>query len=384
MPVRNASRLATLAAPLLYLFVALYALALCVSRPIHNWDMIGYIAAVKSFETSDPATIHAFTYDSLRRSVSADEYRALTTGPFRGAVASSPEALAEQTPFYRIRPLYNGLVYLLHRAGVDIGFATHLLAGLGVALGVLLLYVAARGAVAPPLLFALPPLAMIFGAFEVARLSTPDGLAYLALVLAALLFLRRRFLALYLFAPLCLGLRTDLILFTLPLMLLIAAGARERRRGALIAAGLSVAVAVGIGLVWKAPGWSTLLHFTFVHSDLNPLSSATGVTVREYADILKEGLKSLLYKKPFLLYLIAAGYSLWLIPPTALRSGRALASPAAVLALTGMVFAGAHFLLFPVAWIRFFAAPQLLGALALLGLVSERMQNGPTESAGPL
>ena len=113
MPVRHASRLATLAAPLLYLFVALYALSLCVSRPIHNWDMIGYIAAAKSFETRDPATLHAFTYDSLRRAVTPDEYQALTTGPFRAAVAASPDVLAEQIPFYRIRPLYNGLVYTL-------------------------------------------------------------------------------------------------------------------------------------------------------------------------------------------------------------------------------------------------------------------------------
>ena len=382
MPVRHASRLATLAAPLLYLFVALYALSLCLSRPIHNWDMIGYIAAAKSFETSDPAALHAFTYDSLRRAVTPDEYQALTTGPFRAAVAASPDVLAEQIPFYRIRPLYNGLVYGLYRAGVDIGFATHLLAGLGVALALLLLFPAATSLLARPFLFALPPLAMIFGAFEVARLSTPDGLAYLAFVLAALLVVRRRFRGLYVLAPLCLGLRTDLILFTLPLLLLIAARERAQRRAALVAAVASVAAYVAIAVIWKAPGWATLLRFTFVSSDTHPLTAGGGVTAGQYAVILKEGLKSLLYKKPFLLYLLAAGYSLWLmLAGGGLRN--ALRSPSATLALAAMAFVAAHFLLFPVAWIRFFAAPQLVGALALLGLVSERMKTGPTESAGP-
>ena len=143
-----------------------------------------------------------------------------------------------------------------------------------------------------------------------------------------------------------------------------------------------MATYVAIAVIWKAPGWATLLRFTFVSSDTHPLSAGGGVTVGQYAVILEEGLKSLLYKKPFLLYLLAAGYSLWLmLAGGGLRN--ALRSPAGTLALAAMAFVAAHFLLFPVAWIRFFAAPQLVGALALLGLVSERMKTGPTESAGP-
>ena len=71
-------RLASLLAGLPFLIVAALALYLGIQRPFHNWDMIGYIAAVKAFDSSDAGEIHAYTYQSVRKAVPAEKYRELT------------------------------------------------------------------------------------------------------------------------------------------------------------------------------------------------------------------------------------------------------------------------------------------------------------------
>ena len=108
------------AAPVLYLLIAVLALWQSASKPMHNWDMIGYVAAAKSFEESDASALHDFTYRQLRESVTHKKYTSLASGKgdlYRETISEDPAAFAEQLPFYRIRPVYTGLIYLSTRRG---------------------------------------------------------------------------------------------------------------------------------------------------------------------------------------------------------------------------------------------------------------------------
>ncbi len=69
-----------LPAPLLFFLLAAFALTLSAYKPFLNWDMIGYIAAAKSFEERDFEALHSFTYDQLRHSVPDAIYEVLVQG----------------------------------------------------------------------------------------------------------------------------------------------------------------------------------------------------------------------------------------------------------------------------------------------------------------
>jgi hypothetical protein len=62
---------------LLFFLLAAFAIIMSVYKPYYNWDIIGYIASVKSFEQQDMESLHSFTYDQLRNSLSAERYEEL-------------------------------------------------------------------------------------------------------------------------------------------------------------------------------------------------------------------------------------------------------------------------------------------------------------------
>jgi hypothetical protein len=66
-------------------------------------------------------------------------------------------------PFYQIRPLYTGSIYLLYKLGIDIGFATHIVSGIAVAMALVLLYIMSFSILGHPFSYAVPFFTLIFG-----------------------------------------------------------------------------------------------------------------------------------------------------------------------------------------------------------------------------
>ena len=128
--------------------------------------MIGYIAAAKSFEERDIESLHSFTYSQLRLSVQSETYDNLVEGDFRHTISTDSSAFKELLPFYQIRP-GTGLVYLLYKTGVNIGFATHIVSGVAVVVSIAILYLMSISFLAKPWIYSLPPLAIIFGILDV-------------------------------------------------------------------------------------------------------------------------------------------------------------------------------------------------------------------------
>lgn len=362
-------------APAYYLAFGLALLVSSQLRPYYNWDLIAYVAAAKRIDTSDPVQIHRFAYEELRRSVPPGTYTQRVSGnEYQAAVSSDPQVLAEQLRFYRFRPIYVWAVYGLYRGGLDIVFASHLVSGIAVVLGVGLLYALGRRRLARPFLYALPILAVALGLLQIARLSTPDALAFLGVVAAAYLFLEMR-PGLVVLAPALIAVRTDLILFTLPLLLYLLLRTGGRRRVA-----VALAIVVAVFLTWYLPvrygnpGWLTTFYFWFMERSHVLAGASVSPTLDQYLWALVRGIWQAANDGAFVLHIVIAGWTLALIRARGMFEGwdRLLDSRPAALALICIGYVAAHFVLYPEPVARFFVAEYTLTTLVLFAFLSER------------
>jgi hypothetical protein len=339
------------------------------SRPALNWDLIGYVASVKRSSGASDVQVHTQTYSAVRAAMSPQDYARLTQGPFRKDVAENPALLAEQLPFYGIRPVYVWLLAQLESLGVDLIKATYLVPATGCLAALLLMGLWAQKRLPAAASLALLPAAWLLGMPEVARLSTPDGLALLAVIASSLAFMSRAWILLCALLPLLVGIRTDLILWVAPLGLAIAALAPRHKKAF---AGMALLLAVGtygwINWYHHNPGWAVIFKFTLISNAQPPSTLIASLTWGEYSSVLLRETKMLLANKAMLFYatvLLLAGHLAW-VELKAKGFKAWMIRPENLLQAVCLVFIGAHFVAFPAAWERFFCAPQIVSMLCLL------------------
>lgn len=351
--------------------VAAYVLAASIYFPYHNWDMIMYIAAAKSYEEKNIKSLHNFTYTALRQSVSESRYVNMVQHGYRKAVHEDSSIFKEQLPFYQIRPIYTGTIYLLYKLGMNIGFATYVISGVTVVIALLLLFFMSITFLKNSLAYSIPFFVLIFGATDLAMCSTPDGMAFLAVVLSAYLYLKQRIELLLLLLPIILGIRTDLVLFTLPLLFFIFATNKLFRKQAAISVIISVILYLFINTYWSYPGWATIFYFTLIQNLTHPLSMPPTLTISHYFFALLNGMKGLPINSVFMLYVLISISSFYImVNYIKIKSlSNMFNSPAIVLSVVCIIFVCSHFLLFPVAWTRFFSGAYLIGTFSLLVMI---------------
>jgi hypothetical protein len=352
------------------------------ANPHYNWDMLGYVAAVKAFTVADPVERHRQTFSELADAVPAERRAELVLGnDYRQHMAQDPEAFRQQAPFYRIRLIYTGLVHALSQTGIDPFAATHLVSTLAAAAGLWLLYFAFRPLVAPPLWYAYPLLALPLGVLETARLSTPDALAFLASV-AIVHALLRESRWLYLALPLAILVRTDLILFVLPVLAWAYWTLPRQRPWVLASLALTLITYLGVNRYYGNYGWATLFYFTFIQQSPRPAELVVQFGLKEYLLVLQLAWQQVMVDKAFAVFcgLGLLSLALWRRPVGASPPRqRALG----FLLLLNLGYVVLHFLLFPMIWERFFVAQYLLALVILLVLISNRQSNPLTQGATP-
>jgi hypothetical protein len=357
-----------------YFLFAVYVLLGCLFKPFYNWDVIGYIGAAKSFEQHDPKAIHSFTFEQLRISVSEAKYNELTAKDYyRKTISLDPTAFAEQLPFYQIRPVYTACIYLLYKAGINIVYATHLISGVAVFIGTMFLYYMCKDFLAKPFVYILPPIAIIFGLSDLVKLSTPDGIAFLASIISAYFFMKKRFTILLLFLPILIAIRTDLILFTLPLQIYLGFSAKCKKGLVLLSALASFFVFKGILAYWSNPGWAVTFYSTFVGKITHPISAPSVLTAYEYLHGLFHGIRWMLMNKEFLLYSLVVGYSLYLfsIKAKATSVVSVISLQNVALIFISLFYVCSHFILLPTLEFRYYTAQYILGTFALFSMITE-------------
>ena len=337
--------------------------------------MLGYVATVLAMDQSDPQIIHDQTYEHVRGNVPAETYNQFVDGqadPFRAAMAVDAGGFVQLIPYYKIRPLYNLLVYLLHKMGLSIVQATMVVSAASYAiLGTLIFaWIRHHAGGALGLILALL-LALSHPLLEVGRLSTPDALSAALLVAGLYLLIeRQRTTAFALLALLSIGIRTDNVVYVglllIGLQLRPPSGARigMARTLAWLAAALGSYLMINH---WAGHyGWATVFQHTFIEKITNPAGTQVSVSFLDYAlSVVKQGLASM-RDSGLLLFTLLAILAL-LVART--RRGQGIARTHAdhiVIAAASVVV---HFLLFPVLWDRFFVAQYVLVTIILIAEV---------------
>lgn len=141
---------------------------------------------------------------------------------------------------------------MLYKAGVPVVLAIRLVSGACAFLAMMLLYKIARERISTRLAFALPPLVMVLGAREIARMPTPDAMAFLAIVTCAWLLVRRH-PALLAVLPLLVGVRSDLILFGLLCLVYLAIWNKLPRGWIMVSGVASVVLWIALGRIFITP-----------------------------------------------------------------------------------------------------------------------------------
>lgn len=360
---------------------------IAVKAPRHGWDMVAYIGAVKYLDDRDPQVVHRYAYEELKRGVpQADYVRLVTDQPtpdlrvlgdstYRSTMSENPKAFLEQLSYYQIRPLYVTPIYLLTKVGIGPVRAAHVVAGIAVAIGMVVLYFVCSAILPPALVLLAGLLSVIVGIPFLARLASPDGLSFCMLMILTFFIVRGRWTALLVAMPVAIAVRTDLVLFTFPLYLLLAFKRDTHKRSLGISFAASVMTYVAVNAIWSNPGWATTFYHSFIERQLHPVSAPPTLKLSDYFEVLvQHGLLSAHWiNRVVLIYLVMVSASILVLwqrrKAVGLRD--AITSPAAVLALAAAGYVAGHFIIFPVLWERYFAGAYTVAMVALLWLITQ-------------
>jgi len=166
---------------LLHFSYAIFLFFICLfayRKPVYNWDMLAYMAIVIKMDHHDINQIHKITYSTAKINIPSVEYGYLITSPYREKMADSPSDFYAQLPFYAVKPLYIGMVYLFYKAGCPLTISTVLPSIFGYFLVGLLLFHWLKKYC--KLFFAfIYGVLIMYSPFivNIARISTPDGLS---------------------------------------------------------------------------------------------------------------------------------------------------------------------------------------------------------------
>ncbi len=301
-------------------FTALGAFAL--TRPLYTWDVVPYVATTFAAEADNPAALHGATYDLLRGSLDAAQFQALVGGEYPAAMRASPENFASQLNMYRIKPLYVLTLRGMAATGVNpvAGIIWLSLASSLVFCAILFLWLRQlTGPVRAALVVALFSIGARLP--DLSRIPTPDTFSALALFAGLWLLLARKQTAWAVFClVLSIWIRTNNILFTTPLLLLLCWNHLRRglpptqREFAWYGAGL-LACAVSyfsISSVFDYAWWR-LFHHTLIESQIDIDAFAVPFSWALYGEVLHGAALRLVANGEFIATTLPLFLLLWLL-----------------------------------------------------------------------
>jgi hypothetical protein len=345
-----------------------------LQKPNLNWDMIGYVASARAFNTNDPRLIQTDVYELLARSVSPEKYRELTGGHFRQVLATDPESLRQHLPFYRIRVLYVMLILTFWGLGVNPFFASYFISTVCAALAIMMLAFLFPGKSRSSVLFAVPLIAIATGFHSLAVESTPDALGLLGMLVCYWLLIRRK-RHLLLVLPICILIRTDLVILTTIFYIYLWLAGPFDRRLLLISAALGAALYVGVNSHYGNYGWLTIFDYTFLHPSTHPADLPHTVTIVAYLGVLVAAIESMARDPRLATFLVMAFVGLVSLlrqSNHSLSFHSPLQMDMMFVYISALSYVFLHFMLFPVNAIRFYAGPYALSMALTILLVLEK------------
>lgn len=348
-----------------FVFFALLAivLALAIKVPGYNWDMLGYVGSVKSYQGLDNQELHSYVYQNLKSATNQeihDIYLEAPRSDYQKTMAENANFFAQQLPFYQIRVLYNSAILLFEKIGINPFTASHLISALSVLIAALLIQRMLFAKTTSRLKMFFPVVASYFGLLQVARLSTPDGLAFLLIILMGFLFYQNRIRTAFILMPVLILVRTDLILLLIPLGLYGFLINPQLRIPSFFSGVVSAALFVFLNQFFENYGWHTIFYFSFIEQIPNPAEIDLSVTFKQYLFVFTKGVKEMFTDRSSAIYLFLSIVILEKQIRQKIGFQNLKKDGLVVFHYIGLVYFLLHFFLFPVAWKRFFVGPYII------------------------
>lgn len=280
---------------LYYLIFSIGLLPACIfalKRPYYNWDMLPYMAIALRIDNPQIHTVHNMTYKSAKENIPAREYGFLISSDYRKRMAESPASFHRQLPFYIVKPLYIGLVYLFYKSGISLPVSTVLPSVVAYFLiGLLLLHWLAK--YLKPFFAIAGGLLIMYSTYmmSAARISSPDCLSAFFLLAAIYFIIQTPSLKfMFLFFILAILTRIDNIVTAFTIISFLAFG-RTWEKEILIKhyfLMISVMIACYFGITFLATpfNWNVFYYPTFATSlDLSKKIHST-FPLREYFSLM--------------------------------------------------------------------------------------------------
>ena len=281
--------------------VASAVFVLGVSHPYHNWDMVAYVAAAHYQDGLRGEPLLARTYTDVRNEVDPRVFRQLSKGnDYRRGVYGNAAALEEQIPFYSIRVIYVEAIRGLGVLGVSYPRATYLIGAFFAALSAVILgIICLRANVS---VYVLPLIVLVTDYPQLAALSSPDSLAMFGSLLAILACMSGSAWA-YVLAAILPALRTDSVILSAMLTLVMFYRGQRLRASVALAAALVTYFAVSVSQ--HAYGWLTLLNFSLVEREVFPSKIVPSNDLRDYLVLYARAAWGFLGSRHCLFYLVS-------------------------------------------------------------------------------
>jgi hypothetical protein len=356
-------------------------------HPEYNWDLIPYVGAVLESDGQSVQAVHRETYRLVRAAVPEARFNEFLSTPYNRGVFENPEYLAQQMPFYKIRPGYLVLVRLLHRFGVELVAATVALSvGCYIGISLILWFWIGRTLWGPAQLACAACLALSQPLLEAGGLTTPDALSSLLVLVAFFLLVEfDQVVGAGLLLLVSLLVRSD----NLILCVLFAALLFHRSRSAAVwkravapaYAGLALLVVVICHRAAANYGWRITIYHSFIAALLAPADATPELSLRTFAKILVGGAASVRYSSIGLCVLLWV-CALFLNRSTAPGSRDLWRMRAAYVMVASVLI---HVLVFPVFRDRFFVAQYLIVCVVSVGSLLRAHRGEPkSQSNRPL
>lgn len=354
-----------------YFYYFLFIIGIIIvglSIPIINWDIIGYVGSAYHLEYSSITEIHKNVYNGLRDFISAEKYFALTEGgEYIKNLANNPYFFMQNLPFYEIRPIYVGLIYILNKLGLNIFASTYYISIFFTVASIMLLFKTFLRKINIELLYIIPLFLMSYGVLELGRLSTPDSLAFFGISIFIYLHINSKENWIFFLLPILILIRTDLIIFNVIYLIYHLLNHKKSYIKILACFVTSIIIYFFINSFIGNYGWSTVFKHTFIAKISNPADVQSVVLLKDYISVLLKGIVSAMDDGIFLNYLTVFLINVLLL--MRLNPNFLKIEIIKSFIIVSFIYILAHFLLFPVTWQRFFVGFYLMNALATILII---------------
>ncbi|BAX81387.1 hypothetical protein [Labilibaculum antarcticum] len=257
-------------------------------KPNYNWDMIAYMGCVVQNNTPESEVLHKKTYEILRQEMGDERANWLSAGNnYRETMESDHNAFSENLPFYTIRVVYLALVGFFFKLGIPLSYSTVLPSLISVFFIILIVHRVLSKEFNNTFVASVISIIVLFlpQTIHLARLSTPDALSTLLLLLITVMYIyNSNWFLIFLVMALSIMTRTDNIIWCgLLLFFETFFPSDKKNRWLIISFGVClIVIYFTLNVTHENGGWEILFYHSFIQIQNFPLSLTPALTFKDY------------------------------------------------------------------------------------------------------